>query len=418
MNKHQVLVVGAGPSGSTTAFYLAKQGVDVLMLDKAVFPRDKPCGDVQVVGNFHVFEDMGIMEDIQRVGNADYALSVIDSIGQEIYLQTTKPVAYVTPRKELDDLTCKAAVRAGAELVENFDARELIIEKGTVKGVRGFLDGKYQEYYADITVICCGSHSMLSRQLGIYTEDPNLVHYAARGYYENVTGLPEDCTETYYLKEFSPNGYIWLASLGNGRANVGVFLSEKALRKSNRKLEDWVNWWATTSEAGRKRMGEARLDGEFKGWRISSSKKIQKNYAAGAIIVGDAANMVESFQGEGYPQATEAAIIAADFIPRVLKKGDFSEEALAPYFTATRLKINSTLKLMTLLRTTAFRKPKYVSMIEKAVNSIPNSQQVVNKIAETVLYSILEGADLSNLDWEKYERLTEKESKLKRLIRR
>ncbi|MBR5753062.1 MAG: FAD-dependent monooxygenase, partial [Clostridia bacterium] len=130
MNKRQVIIVGAGPGGSTTAFYLAKQGIDVLMLDRAAFPRHKPCGDVQIISNFHVFEDMGIMDDIKRVGQEDHGLVLIESTGEELYLESKTALAYVTPRYDIDDFTCKAAVKAGAELIENFDVRELIMERG------------------------------------------------------------------------------------------------------------------------------------------------------------------------------------------------------------------------------------------------------------------------------------------------
>ena len=405
MNKRQVIIVGAGPGGSTTAFYLAKQGIDVLMLDRAVFPRHKPCGDVQIISNFHVFEDMGIMDDIKRVGQEDHGLVLIESTGEELYLESKTALAYVTPRYDIDDFTCKAAVKAGAELIENFDVRELIMERGVVKGVRGFLGDEYQEYYADITVLACGSHSLLSRSLGIFREDKNLIHYAARCYYENIEGLPEDATETYYLKDFSPNGYIWLSSLGGGRANVGVFLSEDALQKSGRKLEDWIPWWAENHPMGRVRLGNANMYGELMGWRIASSRSMGKNYAAGCLIVGDAGNMVESFQGEGYPQAIESAIIAADFIPRALAKGDVSERAMAPYWVATSMKINPTFWLMAALRASLFRKPEILTAAVKALNKIPNKIVVFEKFTDTLVLPILKGSDLSNLDWEKYEEL-------------
>ncbi len=412
MEKRQVIVIGAGPSGSITSFYLAKSGVDVLMLDKAEFPQDKPCGDVQILTNFPIFKEMGIMEEIDNVGNKDYGLILFDHKYNKLTLQSKKPLSYNTERKKIDAITCKAAVNAGAELRENFDVRELIVEHGVVKGVKGFRNGSFEEIRADLTVIACGSHPMVARQLGIFKEDPDLIHYSARGYYNNVQGLPEDATETYYLEDFSPNGYIWLSALGNGRANVGVFLSEKALQKSGRKLEDWIPWWIENSEMGKKRLSNAELDGEIKGWRIAASKKIEKNYAAGCLIVGDSGNMVESFQGEGYPQATMSAYIAGHFIPQVLEKGDFSEEALAPYFAATQDKINLNMYLMAGLRATLFRKPDYLTVALKGIDKIPNRDAVLEKATDVIFKVLSTSAENLDLDWEKYRKKAANRKKL------
>lgn len=410
MKKRQVIVIGAGPAGSATANYLAQQGIDVLMLDKAVFPRDKPCGDVQISSNFPYFEKLGVLEEIDKVGAKDYGLVIIDKDNHAIELRKKEPVSYNTKRKLIDDLTCKAAVRAGAELIENFDVRELIMEKGAVKGVRGFIGSEYHEYYADITVIACGSHPVIARQLGFFNEGRHKVHYAGRAYYDNVQGIKNDVTETYYLPEFAPNGYIWLSCLPNGQFNVGVFLDEAALQKSGRKLEDWVEWWATSTPEGRARLGNATIaeDGEFKGWRISTSSTIKKNYAAGCILVGDAAAMTESFQGEGYPQAMEAAYIAGQFIPRVLAKGDFSEEALAPYYVACRKQINPLMWVMAAVRWSLFQSTTAVSALIGAVSKLPKQGALMEK-ATVLLFNWLDGEGVPEFDWDAIEAQAKKE---------
>lgn len=410
MNKRQVIVIGAGPAGSATANYLAQQGIDVLMLDKAVFPRDKPCGDVQISSNFPYFEKLGVLEEIDKVGKKDYGLVIIDKDNHKIELRKKEPVSYNTKRRLIDDITCKAAVRAGAELIENFDVRELIMERGVVKGVCGFIGSEYHEYYADITVIACGSHPIIARQLGFFNEGKHKVHYAGRAYYDNVQGIKGDVTETYYLPEFSPNGYIWLSCLPNDQFNVGVFLDEAALQKSGRKLEDWVEWWATSTPEGRARLGNATIaeDGEFKGWRISTSSTIKKNYAAGCILVGDAAAMTESFQGEGYPQAMEAAYIAGQFIPRALAKGDFSEEALAPYHVACRKQINPLMWVMAAVRGTLFQSPAVVSSLLGAVSKLPKQDALMEK-ATVLLFNWLDGEGIPEFDWDAIEAKAKKE---------
>lgn len=412
MNKRQVLVIGAGPAGAATATYLAQQGIDVLMVDKAVFPRDKPCGDVQISSNFAYFEKMGCLDEIDKVGNKDYGLVIVDKDNHRIELRKDEPVSYNTKRYLIDDITKNAAVRAGAELIENFDVRELIMEKGVVKGARGFVGSEYKELYADITVIACGSHPIIARQLGIFNEGKHAVHYAGRAYYDGVEHIKHDVTETYYLPEFSPNGYIWLSALTNGQFNVGVFLDEDALQRSGRKLEDWVEWWAKNTPEGQYRMSNATIaeNGEFKGWRISTTKSIKKNYAAGAILVGDAAAMTESFQGEGYPQAMEAAYVAGQFIPRALARGDFSEEALAPYHTATKQQINALMIAMAVARATLFRKPEFLSAALGLVTKLPN-QDALLKQGTILLFKWLDGEGIPEFDWDAIEAKTKKDLK-------
>lgn len=331
MNKRQVIVVGAGPSGSIAAFYLAKAGVDVLMMDRETFPRDKPCGDVQFGSIFSVYKDMGIFDEVTAVANPGRGLTFFDKNSDRCDLYTDYVEEYIIPRRIIDNITCRAAVKAGAELWEDCDARELIVKKNAVKGVRAVFRGKPVEVYADIVVIAQGSHSMLARQVGIFKEDPDLIHYGARCYYENIGEMKKDHIEAHYIKELAPNGYIWLCPTGEGRANVGVFANEATLRREGRKIEDYIDFWVKNYKTGRARLGNARQIGKLQGWRIPTSKKIEKNYVAGAVVVGDSSNNVESWQGEGYVQAATCGAAAGHFIPSVLEGGDFSEEALAPF---------------------------------------------------------------------------------------
>ncbi len=371
MNKRQVIVVGAGPAGSIAAYYLAKANVDVLMVDKETFPRDKPCGDVQFGNIFPIYQDMGIFEEATAAANPGRGLTFFDQNEERCDLYTDYVEEYITPRRVIDNITAQAAVREGAEFWEDFDARELIMKKGVVKGVRGVYRGQVTDVYADIVVIAQGAHSMLARQLGIFHEDPELNHYGARCYYENIGELKDDHIEAHYIKELAPNGYIWLCPLGNGRANVGAFASQATLEKGDLKLEEYIDYWIENYDAGKARLGNARRIGKLQGWRIPTSKEIEKNYAAGAIVLGDSANTVEFWQGEGYAQAAVCGSVAGQFLPSVLEDGDFSEEALAPFQTLVTQQLGDFMGQSVMLRQYLFTDPDNISDAFQQFRELP-----------------------------------------------
>lgn len=307
-----------------------------------------------------IYQDMGIYDEVSEVANHGYGLTLFDKNGDRADLYSSEIEEFITPRRVVDDITCKAAVRAGAEFWGDFDARELIMKKGAVKGVKGVYRGQVVDVYADVVVIASGSHSMLARQIGIYKENPDFIHYAARGYFENIGEMKKEHIEAHYIEELAPNGYIWLCPIGEGRANVGVFASEATLQKSNRKLEEWIDYWAKNTERGKERLGNAKQIGKIQGWRIPTSPSIEKNYAAGAVVIGDSANTVDSWQGEGYVQAVTAGAVVGQFLPAVIVNGDFSEEALAPFQAAVGAQLNAFLMQSVLLRKYLFTTPENV----------------------------------------------------------
>lgn len=331
--KKQVLVVGAGPAGSTAAFYLAKAGVDVLLVDKETWPRDKICGDGQAGRVWSIYKEMGIFEEVLASGSAcsGFTFSGKDEVITNLF--ASQPWILCTPRRIVDDLTRLAAIKNGSDFMENYEATQLIIDRGTVKGVKGNYQGKSMDIYADAVIVAEGAHSMLARQLGIWTEDPEYVFYGARGYFDNVNGMDLRCIEEHYCELLAPSGYMWVFPMGGKKANVGVFATEKAIRKSGMRADDFFNWWRDNTKIGKERLGEAKVIGEIKGWRLPTSRRLAKSYAPGAIVIGDSANSIESWSGGGYYQAMEGAKISAKVLTEALSNGDLSEKALSAYQT-------------------------------------------------------------------------------------
>ena len=328
MLKSKVLVVGAGPSGSAAAFYLAQAGIDVLLVDKEQWPRDKVCGDGQMFHAWYIYEEMGILEEAKEAGYMLYGMLTSGVEERIVEFNAQTEYAMGTRRYVIDDIIRRAAVREGAQFIENFDVRDLIMKHGKVVGVKALYNGEMVEAYADVVILANGSHSMEARKLGIFNEDPDTLWIGARGYYENVRGMKDLIEFHYPFEDMYPAGYMWVFPEGDGIANVGVFTTAEALRKSGMRLEDYFTRWRDETKIGQERLGEARLIGDIKGWRLPSCWKTGKMYSKGCVLIGDAANSIEPFMGEGFFSALSSGRAVGKFLGRVLKEGPLTEELM------------------------------------------------------------------------------------------
>lgn len=196
--KRQVVVVGAGPGGSSAAFYLTKKGLDVILVDKETFPREKVCGDAYQSSLFPIFKEMGIYEEMEQNIQAEVKYILQFGPGEEEVEYKTEDGEWCIPRRIGDDIIRRAALKAGAEWLEGFEGTELIMKKGQVKGVKGIYNNQEMIIEADLTIIANGSHSILARQLGIFNNDPGLYMFAIRGYWDNVKDMkPGTCCWIY-----------------------------------------------------------------------------------------------------------------------------------------------------------------------------------------------------------------------------
>jgi len=348
--KRQVVVVGAGPSGSSTAFYLAKRGIDVLLIDKEPWPRDKVCGDGWLPSLFPIFEEMGILEEMKAANTVHSTSIILASPNEEVVSYSTGGGSefLIIPRRIGDDIVRRAAVREGAEFMDNFEATELIIERGKVKGIRGYLRNEPAEIYADAVVIANGSHSMLARQLGIFNEDPSLSMFAARGYFTDVPDvIPDGATFQFYLPDSVPNyagntmSFGWIARGDQpGTGTLGLVIPIETIQGLDMSLEELFNWYITKSKNGTKYFKGAKLVDELKGWRLLGCKEQQKNYAHGALLVGDACSQAECAHFYGIPTGMISGKLAAAVLDDIFTTGDDSVESYARFFKMVSDKLN------------------------------------------------------------------------------
>ena len=342
--KRQVVVIGAGPGGSSATFYLAKKGLDVLLVDKETFPREKVCGDAYQSSLYPIFKEMGIYEEMEQ--NIEINVKKIRQFGPgeeevEFFAESGE---WCIPRRIGDDIIRRAAVRAGAEWLEGFEGTELIIKKGQVKGVKGIYDNKDMTIEADLTVIANGSHSILARQLGIFNNDPSLYMFAIRGYWDNVQNMDPGTSCWVYDPDWMPVvdqalvdehffQPIWLTAIDETgtKASVGCCVSEGLLRGHGMSLDEYFNYWKEHSVPGQRYLKGAYCVDGMKGWRLPCSNKIEKNYAAGAMVIGDASSAPDPCYYYGVSPAMYGGKFCADIAEKAFAENDFSEEMLSEF---------------------------------------------------------------------------------------
>jgi len=234
------------------------------------------------------------------------------------------------------------------------------LKRGKVCGVRGLYNGQILDLEADLVVLANGAHSMLSRQMGFYEENPEYVFYGLRGYFENIHGMGKQIEFHYPNKMFLPAGYIWLFPMSPTRANVGVFITEASLEKTGMTTEELLWWWRDNSKIGNERLRDAVCVGQLKGWRLPSGMH-QKIFGNGIVAVGDAANMIEPLYGGGLPHAMTSGMIAAKAAAEAVAADDFSEEFLTRYKDYIEAELGSGYKIQEYLRKTVFSDMKDLS---------------------------------------------------------
>jgi len=353
----EVIVVGAGPAGSTAATYLARCGLDVLLLEKSTFPREKVCGDGLTPRGVKQLIDLGVDTREEAGWLHNRGLRVVTAHHElELdwpTLSNFPPYGVVRTRQDFDEMLARTAQRAGARLLENTNVTGAITNErtGRVVGVSAKV-GKDREpvtYRAPLVLACDGVSARLALSVGIDKRDDRPMGVAVRRYY-NSPRTKDDYLESHLqlwdrsdpARPVLLPGYGWIFGMGDGTVNVGlgILSTSKAYGTTDYRalMKSWVAGLPEDWE-----FNEDTATGKIGGAALPMGFNRTPHYRDGLLLVGDAGGMVNPFNGEGIGYAMESAKLAAQCVVQALARpeGPARERALAGYPLALKQALGS-----------------------------------------------------------------------------
>ncbi|NVM93421.1 geranylgeranyl reductase family protein [Arthrobacter wenxiniae] len=331
----KVLVVGAGPAGSTAAWHLASAGIEVTVLEKTRFPREKVCGDGLTPRAVREMQLMGVPHPAGDGWRRNKGLRLIAG-GRTVEVpwpELTNFPSYglIRTRLGFDESLARHAQAAGASILEGHSVTgALTDDAGTVVGARASLldgDGRKtggtRDFFADVVLAADGNSTRTAVSLGHQKRDDRPLGVAYRTYF--TSPRHDDDWMEGWLELAAPSaagqpgkplpGYGWVFGVGDGTSNVGLGIlnSSKEFGKLDYRsvLREWtasmpVEWGFTPENQV----------GPIRGAALPMGFNRTPHYSDGLMLLGDAGGMVSPFNGEGISYAMESARYAAEFIVR------------------------------------------------------------------------------------------------------
>ena len=320
--------MGAGPGGSATAYHLASHGADVLMVDKAIFPREKVCGDGLTPRGVRTLERMGVdplepgFTRVDRLRSYGVNGTVTDLPWPK--LRSFPSFGVVRTRLDLDNLLATRAVKAGARFLQGVEATKPVrSEDGWVAGAILKENGDVREVRARFVVAADGASSRFAQQAGVVRDDSRPMGIAARRYYR-IARQQEPVFEAFVnivdpATDGVMAGYGWIFPLGDGVVNVGAGLLNTFTRFKEISARKLLDTFLTNlpQEWG---INEENAVGPVLSGPIPMGMNRQPLAVPGMLLVGDAGGMVNPFNGEGIAYAMETGELAAELITDALTR--------------------------------------------------------------------------------------------------
>jgi menaquinone-9 beta-reductase len=305
---YDVAVIGAGPAGSAAAYFLAREGLRVALLDKFDFPRDKTCGDGLTPRALDVLDAMGVLPKLEESAYVCTGLTVRNSDEVTFRIELSRPTEplrriLIVPRLQLDGILLQHALQAGAQFIPHAKVENIVQNDSRVYLTTE--DG--QSLNCTTAVVATGANTGLLRKVGLLNKMPH-PNLAARAYFENVEGL--DDTIMLFFDGVERPGYGWVFPTGPTTANVGcgVFFDSRIPQPTH------LRHLIQSHPHLRRILRNARQVGPVKGHPLRTDFSPFLSGRGRVLVTGEAIGLVHPITGEGIDFALESAQLAAESI--------------------------------------------------------------------------------------------------------
>ncbi len=321
-----VAVVGAGPAGSAAAWQLARRGLDVVLVDQHVFPRDKVCGDGLIPDAHAALRRMGVLDEVLSQAQRVSHVRCTGPRGGHVDVPGTMAVL---PRLQLDAILLRAAERAGARLCMPARFEAPLLQGDRVQGVRLRVGDSQHELAARWVVLATGAVPQGLMAAGLCDRrTPSGI--ALRGYVKNDAMVGRiDKLEIFWHRRLA-GGYGWIFPAPGGLFNIGAGLTgshevergDGGFRMQDVNLRQMFDAFCATYAPAGELMRGGSLQGDLKGAPLRCSLGGARWSRPGLLATGEAIGSTYAFTGEGIGKALETGLLAADAVLHEQAQGD------------------------------------------------------------------------------------------------
>ena len=389
MLETNICIVGAGPGGAGTALKLSYLGIPSLLIDKAVFPRDKICGDAisgkvttllnrldpDILGRFH-----GMKQEQIDIWGIKFAAPNGRDIDVPFAMNFNKEVdtapGYVSRRIDFDNFLIEEVKRR-----DDIDFRD----NTNIASYEKIEDGWVLRDKSGELIIKCklliqagGAYNAFSRHNAGLNKDDKHYAGAVRAYYKNVGQMHEDnFIELHFVQEIIP-GYFWIFPLPNGDANVGLGMRTDFIGKQKVNLREEMLNIINNNPKFKDRFANAELEGKIVGYGLPLGSKKRDISGEHYLLVGDAGHLIDPLTGEGIGNAIYSGFIAAELAEKCLAAQRFDAKYLKAYDVRIARVLYSEMKLSYQLQ----RLLRYPRLANFLANLVGKNRKLIDLISE------------------------------------
>ncbi len=355
-NTYDVIVMGGGPAGSSVASMLAREGRQVILFEKEIFPRHH-IGESLMTDTYWTFRRMGLLEKLRESPFVrKYSVQFANAAGKEsrpFYffeaVHHESAVTWQVTRAKFDEMLLNHAAESGATTHQGVLVKQVLFEGDRAVGVEvQMADGSREQFFAKVVVDATGQMAMLSNKFRWRVRDPKLKKAVLYSYWKNVHREPDlNGGATLVLRtEHGSGGWFWYIPLDDGITSVGIVADPDYLLKGRgQDLAKIYNEEIEKCEPCRKRVaGGERVDKIYS--ILDYSYRSKHNAGNGFIIIGDAYGFLDPIYSSGVLLALKMAELAADAIHDAFNHNDFSAARLGQYQAKLDRGIESMRKLV------------------------------------------------------------------------